>query len=68
MNIDKSLLDSLAALDDATLTATLRVIAAKSGADLGNISFDKATLDALRSAMRGATDADIAAIQKALNG
>lgn len=63
MNIDKNLLNSLAALDDASLSSAIRMIAATSGADLGGMSFDASQLAALRSAMRGATDEDIAAIK-----
>lgn len=63
MNIDKNLLNSFAALDDDSLISTIRMIAAASGTDIGNIAFDKAQLAALRNAMRGASDADIAAIK-----
>ena len=68
MNIDKNLLETLAGLDDATLTASVRAIAAASGVDLTGASFDKAQLDALRAAMRGATDADIARAKDILKG
>ena len=68
MNIDKNLLETLAGLDDATLTASVRAIAAASGGDLTGASFDKAQLDALRAAMRGATDADIARAKDILKG
>ena len=68
MNIDKNLLETLAGLDDATLTASVRAIAAASGVDLTGASFDKAQLDALRAAMRGATYADIARAKDILKG
>ena len=68
MNIDKNLLETLAGLDDVTLTASVRAIAAASGVDLTGASFDKAQLDALRAAMRGATDADIARAKDILKG
>lgn len=68
MNIDKNLLETLAGLDDATLTASIRAIAAASGVDLTSASFDKAQLDALRTAMHGATDADIARAKDILKG
>ena len=68
MNIDKNLLETLAGLDDATLTASIRAIAAASGVDLTGASFDKAQLDALRAAMGGATDADIARAKDILKG
>ena len=68
MNIDKNLLETLAGLDDATLTASVRAIAAASGVDLTGASFDKAQLDALRAAMRGATDAGIARAKDILKG
>ena len=34
MNIDKNLLETMAGLDDATLVASIRAIAAASGVDL----------------------------------
>lgn len=68
MNIDKNLLETLAGLDDATLTASIRAIAAASGVDLTGASFDKAQLDALRAAMHGATDADIDRAKDILKG
>ena len=60
MNIDKNLLDKLAAMDDDSLAASIRAIAAASGVDLSGANFDKSRLDALRTAMRGASDEDIA--------
>lgn len=68
MNIDKNLLETLAGLDDATLVASIRAIAAASGVDLTGASFDKAQLDALRAAMHGATDADIDRAKDILKG
>ena len=41
MNIDKNLLDKLAAMDDDSLAASIRAIAAASGIDLAGVSFDK---------------------------
>lgn len=68
MNIDKNLLETLAGLDDATLVASIRAIAAASGVDLTGARFDKAQLDALRAAMHGATDADIDRAKDILKG
>ena len=68
MNIDKNLLETLAGLDDATLVASIRAIAAASGVDLTGARFDKAQLDALRTAMHGATDADIDRAKDSLKG
>ena len=68
MNIDKNLLETLARLDDATLVASIRAIAAASGVDLTGARFDKAQLDALRTAMHGATDADIDRAKDILKG
>ena len=68
MNIDKNLLNSFAALDDEALVLAIRTIAAQGGTDLSGIGFDKTQLAALRDAMRGATDADIAAIKNLFNG
>ncbi|MBQ5389922.1 MAG: hypothetical protein IIU58_03350 [Clostridia bacterium] len=68
MKIDKNLLEQLANLDDRSLTAAIRMIAASSGMDLSGTSFDRAGLDALRNAMRGATDADIANAKSILEG
>lgn len=67
MNIDKNLLNSLASLDDASLSSAIKMIAASGGMGQSAMSFDKSSLDALRSAMRGATDSDIAAIKKLFN-
>lgn len=68
MNIDKNLLDKLAAMDDDSLTASIRAIAAASGVDLSGAKFDRSRLDALRTAMRGATDEDIARAKEILKG
>ncbi len=68
MNIDKNLLETMAGLDDATLVASIRAIAAASGVDLTGATFDKSQLDALRTAMRGASDADIAHAKDILKG
>lgn len=68
MNIDKNLLETLAGLDDATLIASIRAIAAAGGIDLSAANFEPAQLDTLRAAMRGATDADIARAKHILRG
>lgn len=68
MNIDKNLLETMAGLDDATLVASIRAIAAASGVDLMGATFEKSQLDALRTAMRGASDADIAHAKDILKG
>ena len=68
MNIDKNLLETLAGLDDATLVASIRAIAAASGVDLTGARFDKAQLDALRTALHGAAGADIARAKGILKG
>ena len=67
MNIDKNLLNTLASLDDASLASAIKMIALSGGFGK-DLSFDKASLDALRSAMRGATESDIAAITKLFEG
>ncbi len=59
MNIDKNMLSQLANLDDKALLSSIRMIAAASGIDLSGTSLDASQLNALRSAMRGATDADL---------
>ena len=68
MNIDKNLLDKLAAMDDDSLAASIRAIAAARGVDLSGANFDKSRLDALRTAMRGASDEDIARAKEILKG
>lgn len=68
MNIDKNMLQSLATLDDAGLSAAIRMIASTAGLQLGNAEFSKTTLDALRSALRGANDADIAKAKQIFEG
>ena len=68
INIDRNLLETLAGLDDTMLVASIRAIAAASGVDLTGATFEKAQLDALRTAMRGASDADIARAKEILKG
>lgn len=58
MNIDKNLLLQLANLDDNALLCAVRMFASKGGISLGEI--DKGSLEKLRSALRGASDDDIA--------
>ncbi len=59
MNIDKNLLMQLAALDDKSLAAAVKMFAASSGIPLEG-PLDKTALDALRAAFRSATDDDVA--------
>ncbi len=68
MNIDKNLLSQLANLDDRSLMAAIRMVALSGGVNIGNETFDKARLDALRTAMRGATDEDLANAKKLFEG
>ena len=68
LKIDKKLLDQLADLDDKSLSAAIRMIAASSGVDLGNTKLDPASLAALRAAMRGATDEDLANAKSIFEG
>lgn len=68
MKIDKNMLDRLADLDDRSLSAAIRMIAASSGIDLGDTKLDPASLNALRTAMRGATDEDIANAKSIFEG
>ncbi|MBQ4556227.1 MAG: hypothetical protein IJA60_01085 [Clostridia bacterium] len=68
MNIDKNMLASLANLDDKTLISSIRMIAAASGIDLSETKFEKGQLDALRTAMRGATDKDIENAKRIFEG
>ncbi len=68
MNIDKNILSSFAALDDEALLSAIKMIAASSGVDIGSTDFDPAQLNALRSAMRGATDEDIAMVKNLFDG
>lgn len=67
MNIDKKLLSQLANLDDRSLTAAIRMFAASSGVALPD-KLDKASLDALRSALGSATDEDIVNAKKIFEG
>ena len=68
MNIDKNLLNQLANLDDKALSAAIRMFAASGGIDIGNGPLDKSGLEALRVAMRGATDDDLAKAKKLFEG
>ena len=67
INIDKNILSSFASLDDASLLAAIKMIAAQSGVDMGGIGFDVSKLSALREAMKGATDSDIAMLKNLFN-
>ncbi len=66
MNVDKSMLTALASLDDRALATAINALAA--GGGLGRVDADKIPLDMLRSIMRSATDSDIAALNKLING
>ena len=68
MKIDKNMMAKLAAMDDASLTASIRMIAAASGVDIGSVTFDSEQLASLRQAMMGATDDDIALAKDILDG
>ena len=68
MQIDKSMLNTLASLDDATLSAAIRMIASSSGLNLGNLQLDAKSLEALRAVMRGATDTDVANLKRIFEG
>ena len=68
MNIDKNLLSQLANLDDKSLMAAIRMVALSGGINLGNEPFDAARLEALRAAMRGATDEDLENAKKLFEG
>ena len=68
MNIDKNLLASIAALDDAALAAAIRAVAASSGVDLSRVHLDAATLLGLRKAMQNATPEDLAKLQGVIEG
>ena len=68
MKIDKNLLAQLAGLDDKSLVGAIKMIASASGVDLGGTNFDPSQLDALRSAMRGATDEDIENAKRIFEG
>ena len=68
MNIDKNLLSQLANLDDRALTSAIRMVALSGGIDIGKEPFDAPRLDALRAAMRGATDEDLANAKKLFEG
>ena len=68
MKIDKNMMAKLAAMDDASLMASIRMIAAASGVGIGTVTFDQAQLAALRQAMLGATDDDIAHAKDILEG
>ena len=68
MKFDKSMLQQLAGLDDNALRTAIRMIAASSGIDLGNTALDPEKLAALRTAMRGATEEDLANAKRIFDG
>lgn len=68
MNIDKNTLTALASLDDAALSAAIRMLASSAGMNLGSGSFSASTLDALRKALGGASDADIEKAKQIFEG
>ncbi len=66
MQLDKNAIDKLLLLDDNGLWAVIRTIAAQSGIDLPR-SAAPADITAIRQALGGASDADIAAAAELLS-
>ncbi len=60
MQLDKNAIDRLLTLDDNGLWAVIRTIAAQSGIDLPKKA-SPSDISAIRGALGGASDADIAA-------
>ena len=60
MQLDKNAINKLLTLDDAGLWAVIRMIAAQSGVSLPD-RMSAGEISAIRSALAGASDADIAA-------
>jgi len=59
MTLDKKAIDTLLKLDDASLSAIIRQLAANAGVDPSTIKLGPRELAGLRSALAIATDSDI---------
>ncbi len=66
MQLDKNAIDRLLLLDDNGLWSVIRTIAAQSGIDLPKKT-SSADISAIRQALGGASDADIAAAAELLS-
>lgn len=60
MTLDRSTVQKMIRLPDDQLAFIIRRLGKEAGVDLSGVNFEKAQLDALRSALALATDEDIA--------
>lgn len=67
MNFDQNTLNALLALDDRTLWQTVRQIAASHNIALPESALPKGDMDRLRSAMSGASAADLNDAMRIIN-
>ena len=58
MMLDKNAIERLLSLDDASLTAVIRQLAASAGVNTANLNFGKAELENIRRALSLATEGD----------
>ena len=58
MMLDKNAIERLLSLDDASLTAVIRQLAASAGVNTANLNFGKTELENIRRALSLATEGD----------
>lgn len=68
VKIDQNTLRALAAMDDVTLTQTIKTLAAAGGFALDPAALTHENLELLRTSLCGATDADLARAKEILGG
>lgn len=64
MQLDRNSLNKLLSLNDRQLGAVIGRLASESGMDLSAFSIDPKDIQALRSALQGATDEDLERVRK----
>ena len=66
MNLNKSAISRLLALDDTSLAEVIRSIAAEAGVDASKISLSPSDVSAIRAALSVATADDVAKLYRQL--
>ena len=68
MTLDKGTLDMILKLPDDQLVMIIKRLAKEKGINLGDVNIGKEQLSALRRALSGASDADLAKATEILRG
>ena len=68
MKLDKATLDMILKLPDDQLILIIQKLAREKGININNLNISREQLSALRKALSGATDADIARATEILGG